>query len=175
VLRKDFLKYLAMAPIAGSVVKTDAIRKLGYHLTPTSRMPVLFMGHGNPMNAVEDNVFTRQWSKMAQDIPTPQAILIVSAHWETLDTKVYAGEKPKMIHDMSGFPKPLYEVDYPASGSPELANEIAEASNGSIAPTHDWGLDHGAWSVLVKMFPDANIPCFQLSLSTTRDFQHHYA
>lgn len=142
----------------------------------TPKMPVLFMGHGNPMNAVEDNDYTRGWAAMAKGIPTPKAILILSAHWETSgSTKIYAGEKPKMIYDMYGFPKNLYEVDYPAKGNPELAQQIASSvQHTTIAPTHDWGLDHGAWSVLVKMFPDATIPCFQMSLNTTRDLQWHY-
>jgi len=139
-------------------------------------MPVLFMGHGNPMNAVEDNAYTRGWAAITKDIPTPKAILIVSAHWETQGiTKVFAGQKPKMIYDMYGFPRNLYEVDYPAAGSPELAQSIADSiSNARIAPTHDWGLDHGAWSVLVKMYPNATIPCFQMSLNKTRDMQAHY-
>ncbi len=142
----------------------------------TGKMPALFMGHGSPMNAIEDNQYTRTWEKLAQDIPTPKAILIVSAHWETQrKTQIYAGTKPKMIYDMYGFPKNLYEVQYPASGNPALANDISkEVTNFDIAPTHEWGLDHGAWSVLVKMFPKADIPCFQLSLNTTRDLQYHY-
>ena len=136
-------------------------------------MPALFLGHGSPMNAVEDNEYTRGWAELAKEIPTPKAIVIVSAHWETQGTKVFAGEKPPMIYDMYGFPQNLYEVKYPAPGSPELAEQIS-ASIHNIAPTHDWGLDHGAWSVLVKMFPEASIPCFQLSLNKTRDFQWHY-
>ena len=142
----------------------------------TARMPALFLGHGSPMNAVEDNVYTRGWTEMAKGIPTPKAILIVSAHWETRGgTKVFSGQKPKMIYDMYGFPKNLYEVDYPVDGQPELAQEIVDSvSYTEVAPTHDWGLDHGAWSVLVKMFPEANIPCFQISLNQTRDLQWHY-
>ena len=143
-------------------------------LNENTNMPVLFIGHGNPMNAVEDNVFTRGWSEMVNDIPIPKAILIISAHWETSGgTKVFSGEKPKMIYDMYGFPKNLYEVQYPCKGSPELAQEIS-AGVSDIALTHEWGLDHGAWSVLVKMFPDIAIPCFQLSLNRTRDLQWHY-
>ena len=138
------------------------------------KMPVLFMGHGSPMNAIEENPYTRAWAELVNDIPAPQSILIISAHWETAGgTKVYAGTKPKMIYDMFGFPQNLYQVQYPCDGDPETATHIAETVE-EIAPTHEWGLDHGAWSVLVKMFPDATIPCFQLSLDSRRDFQWHY-
>lgn len=141
----------------------------------TNKMPVLFMGHGSPMNGIEDNKYTRAWVEITKDIPTPKAILIISAHWETRGTKIFAGEKPKMIYDMYGFPQALYEVQYPAPGSPEIAHEIADSvTYSSIEPTHEWGLDHGAWSVLTKMFPDASIPCFQMSLNKTRDLQSHY-
>ncbi len=137
---------------------------------------MLFLGHGSPMNAVQDNAYTRGWAELAKGIPRPKAILVISAHWETSGgTKVYAGVKPKMIYDMYGFPQNLYQVDYPCPGSPELAEEIASKVDfDNVAPTHDWGLDHGAWSVLVKMFPDADIPCFQMSLNRTRDMQWHY-
>lgn len=138
-------------------------------------MPVLFMGHGSPMNGVEDNKYTRGWAEITHDLPTPKAILIISAHWETKGTQVFAGEKPKMIYDMYGFPQPLYEVKYPAPGSPDLAQEISETIQyASVETTHEWGLDHGAWSVLTKMFPDATIPCFQMSLNKTRNLRWHY-
>lgn len=142
----------------------------------TEKMPVLFLGHGNPMNAVEDNVFTRKWAEVTKNIPTPKAILIISAHWETRGgTRVFSGEKPKMIYDMYGFPKHLYEVNYPAPGSPELAAEMVSKINfANVEATEKWGLDHGAWSLLVKMYPQANIPCFQMSLNYTRDLQWHY-
>lgn len=165
-------------------VKIAGLTSLGLVLDPRvmansiieKRMPVLFMGHGSPMNAVEDNPFTSGWRTMVQDIPKPKSILIISAHWETSGkTKIFAGEKPKMIYDMHGFPQNLYEVDYPCEGSPILASEIVkQVGLTNIVPTHDWGLDHGAWSVLVKMYPDASIPCFQLSLNNTRDLQWHY-
>ncbi len=111
---------------------------------------------------------------MVEDIPTPKAILVVSAHWETAaGTQIFAGEKPKMIYDMYGFPKKLYEVQYPSPGDPALAFDIAKKV-ANISTTVDWGLDHGAWSVLGKMYPEAKIPCFQLSLNRTRDLQWHY-
>ncbi len=138
-------------------------------------MPVLFMGHGSPMNAIESNSYTEGWKKLVKDIPTPKAILVISAHWETKGTKVLAVPQPKMIYDMYGFPKPLYEVNYPAPGSPTLAQEIKDnVKFTEIGLDHDWGFDHGAWSILVHMYPEATIPSFQLSLNTTRDMQWHY-
>lgn len=138
-------------------------------------MPVLFMGHGSPMNAIEDNTFTRGWKSLMAGVPTPKAILVISAHWETSGTKVLAVDKPKMIYDMYGFPEPLYQVKYPAAGAPELAQDIKErVKYTEVLLDHEWGLDHGAWSVLVHMYPNADIPCFQLSLNYTRDLQWHY-
>jgi len=138
-------------------------------------MPVLFMGHGSPMNAIENNEFTEGWKSLMKDIPTPKAILVISAHWESPGTKILAVDKPKMIYDMYGFPQELYQVKYPAPGAPELASEIKEnVTFTEIGLDHEWGLDHGAWSVLVHMYPDASIPCFQLSLNNTRDMQWHY-
>ncbi len=138
-------------------------------------MPVLFLGHGSPMNAIEDNKFTREWKEMVKDIPKPKAILVISAHWETKGTNILAVEQPKMIYDMYGFPKPLYEVTYPCKGDLELAEEIKnKITFTNIALNHQWGLDHGAWSILTHMYPDASIPCLQLSLSYTRDLQWHY-
>lgn len=138
-------------------------------------MPALFIGHGSPMNAIEDNLFTRQWRTLTADIPTPKAVLCVSAHWETTGTKVAAMESPRMIYDMYGFPKELYEVKYPCAGSPEMAKAVQEAVvKAQIEADHTWGLDHGTWSIMAHMYPEANIPCFQLSLNKTRDLQHHY-
>lgn len=138
-------------------------------------MPVLFMGHGSPMNAIENNSYTQGWKSMVKGIPTPTAILVISAHWETSGSKVLAVDKPKLIYDMYGFPKALYEVTYPCSGSPDIAEEIQKSiTHTQIELDHEWGLDHGAWSVLVHMYPDASIPCFQFSLNKTRDLQWHY-
>lgn len=172
--RNTFLKALAALSLSFNTLPLKALNHVLGPLDSTPKMPVLFMGHGSPMNAIEENPYTNGWRKMVKDLPTPSAILIISAHWETAGgTKVFAGEKPKMIYDMYGFPQNLYQVKYPSAGSPELAQEIS-ATISEIAPTHEWGLDHGAWSVLVKMFPDASIPCFQLSLNRTRDLQWHY-
>ncbi|MFN0274624.1 MAG: 4,5-DOPA dioxygenase extradiol [Chitinophagales bacterium] len=138
-------------------------------------MPVLFVGHGNPMNAIEDNEFSRGWGLMGKQLPLPKAILCVSAHWETKGTKVTAMEKPETIHDFGGFPQALFDVQYNAPGSPEFATETQKLiTHKNIELDYEWGLDHGCWSVLNKMFPEATIPVYQLSLDYTATPQQHY-
>lgn len=138
-------------------------------------MPVLFVGHGSPMNAVEENDFTRGWQKSVENISKPNAIVVISAHWETRGTFVTAMEKPRTIHDFYGFPQKLFDVQYPANGSLETAASIAENANGnSIGFDENWGLDHGAWSVLVHLFPNAEIPVLQLSLDYARSPKEHF-
>ena len=139
------------------------------------RMPVLFIGHGSPMNAIEDNEFSKGWQEAAKALPKPKAILCISAHWETWGTLVTAMEKPKTIHDFGGFPQGLYDVQYPAPGSPWLADETrATIQNVAVGLDSDWGLDHGCWSVLSRMYPQADIPVVQLSLDYTKKPQEHY-
>lgn len=138
-------------------------------------MPVLFIGHGSPMNAVEENDFTRGWQKSIENIKKPKAIIVISAHWETRGTFVTAMERPRTIHDFYGFPQTLFDVQYPANGSFETANLIAENANGNpIGFDETWGLDHGAWSVLVHMFPNAEIPVLQLSLDHNHSPKEHF-
>jgi len=140
-----------------------------------TRMPVLFLGHGSPMNAIEDNPFSRSWSEAAKAIPRPQAILCVSAHWETRGLGVTAMEKPRTIHDFGGFPSELYAMQYPAPGSPMLARRAGEIIHSApVIPDQRWGLDHGTWSVLCRMYPEADIPVVQLSLDRTQPSQFHY-
>ena len=141
-----------------------------------TRMPVLFVGHGSPMNAIEDNEFSRAWGELGASLPRPTAILCVSAHWETVGPYVTAMAHPKTIHDFSGFPKPLYDMRYPAPGSPDLARLVRQ----HVGPTevrldHEWGLDHGTWSVLCRMFPGGDIPVVQMSLDRTKEPAVHYA
>jgi 4,5-DOPA dioxygenase extradiol len=144
-------------------------------LAKTNKMPVLFAGHGSPMNAIEDNVFSRGWRDIAKTLPTPQAILCISAHWETRGTHVTGMQKPRTIHDFGGFPQALYEAQYPAAGSPALAQEaIATIQKTRVGLDQEWGLDHGAWSVLKQMYPDASIPVVQLSLDHYQPAQYHY-
>jgi 4,5-DOPA dioxygenase extradiol len=135
-------------------------------------MPVLFLGHGSPMNAIQDNEFTRKLSALGSALPKPEAILVVSAHWESDGTEVLVSAKPPTIHDFYGFPEKLFQVEYPAPGAPEKARETAKLLPGAQL-SERWGLDHGTWSVLVHMFPQANIPVYQVSLSRHLSFSLH--
>jgi 4,5-DOPA dioxygenase extradiol len=138
-------------------------------------MPVLFVGHGSPMNALEDNEFSRGWRDVARRLPAPRAILCVSAHWETAGTLVTAMENPRTIHDFGGFPPALFEVKYPAPGSPWLAGEVGRSVRKTqVGLDLEWGLDHGAWSVLKQMWPEAEIPVAQLSLDAEQEGAYHY-
>jgi len=138
-------------------------------------MPVLFIGHGSPMNAIERNQFTEGWRSIAATLTKPDAILCISAHWETWGTCVTAMDKPKTIHDFGGFPKELYEVQYPSPGSPELAEEIKNViTKADIRMDKDWGLDHGCWSVIKHFYPAADIPTIQFSLDYSRSPEYHY-
>lgn len=139
------------------------------------KMPILFVGHGSPMNAIEENEFVAGFRQKATELPRPSAILCISAHWFIRGTKFTAMDKPKTIHDFYGFPKPLYEVQYPAKGDPELAQESKQL----VLPTetdldHDWGLDHGTWSVLKHMYPEADIPVVQMSIDYTKPAEYHF-
>jgi len=138
-------------------------------------MPVLFIGHGSPMNGIEDNEFSKRWAAMAKEIPVPTAVLVVSAHWLSHGTLVTAMEFPKTIHDFGGFPQELFEVQYPAPGNPALADEVVSlVKRVNIGLDHDWGLDHGTWSVVRHMYPEAKIPVLQLSIDYTKPPQYHY-
>jgi 4,5-DOPA dioxygenase extradiol len=139
-------------------------------------MPVLFVGHGSPMNALEDNEFTKGWKEAVSKIPKPSAILCVSAHWLTNGTFVTAMKQPKTIHDFGGFPQALFDAQYPAPGSPEVAQEVSELVKSTpVGLDHDeWGLDHGTWSILKQMYPDADIPVLQLSIDYYKPGAWHY-
>ncbi len=138
-------------------------------------MPALFIGHGNPMNAIEDNEFSLAWQEAAKEIPKPEAILCISAHWETHATQVTAMETPRTIHDFYGFSRPLFEKQYHAPGSPGLAQRVIDLLGPArVKPDHSWGLDHGTWSVLCRMYPQADVPVVQLSLDRSIDAAGHY-
>jgi 4,5-DOPA dioxygenase extradiol len=148
-----------------------------YATNAMKRMPVIFFGHGNPMNALLDNDYARGWAKLGAGLPRPKAVLCVSAHWYTPELAVTAMTRPRTIHDFGGFPRALHEVQYPAPGAPELAARV----RGLFAPVgvrldeETWGLDHGTWSVLCHVFPDADVPVVQLSIDETQPAEWHYA
>jgi len=156
-------------------MKINDINKITEPSVNSEQMPVLFVGHGSPMNAIEENEFVQGWREVAKTLPKPNAILCVSAHWETRGTFVTAMEKPRTIHDFGGFPQELFDVQYPAPGSPELAKEIKSIIRKTeVGLDERWGLDHGCWSVLKRMYPAADVPIIQMSLDYTRPAQYHY-
>ncbi|WP_266206306.1 4,5-DOPA-extradiol-dioxygenase [Pontibacter kalidii] len=158
-----------MTSIAAFSRFTSDLKEDGY------LMPVLFMGHGSPMNGIEDNEFTQKWKELAKDIPTPKAVVVVSAHWLSKGTRITAMDFPKTIHDFGGFPQELFAVQYKAPGSPEIAKETAALiKSATVEMDHDWGLDHGAWTVIRHMYPEANVPVLQLSIDYTKGPQYHY-
>ncbi len=151
------------------------LQNISDQFTKTERMPVLFLGHGSPMNAIEENQFVRGFREISKKIPTPNAILCMSAHWFTKGTFVTSGEIQKTIHDFYGFPPELFAVQYPAKGNPALAKETVELlSPNPVIETDSWGLDHGAWSVIRHLYPEANIPVIQMSIDYTKSAQYHF-
>ena len=146
-------------------------------IAPDSRlMPVVFAGHGSPMNAIEDNRWSRGFAALADLVPRPRAILAISAHWYVDGTFVTANATPRTIHDFGGFPRPLYEIEYPASGHADLARRVVDIlGDEPAAPSMDWGLDHGTWSVLRWMYPNADVPVIQLSIDRRQSPKHHVA
>ncbi len=151
------------------------LSKMSDSLNSTARMPVLFIGHGSPMNAIEDNEFVREWQKMGSTLPKPTAILCISAHWETRGTFVTAMEKPITIHDFGGFPRSLFEVQYPAPGNPELAHKTKELIRKTeVSLDNKWGLDHGAWSVIKNLYPQADVSVIEMSLDYCQPARYHY-
>lgn len=173
--RKSFLKSLALLPLTGTAMKLSALNTFSNTLRTTDQMPILFMGHGSPMNAIEDNEFSRTWKQLGTTLPKPSAILCISAHWETKGTMVTAMEKPQTIHDFGGFPKALFDVEYPAPGSPEVANETKKAITSTpVGLDQQWGLDHGCWSIVKNIYPKADIPIVQMSMDYTQGPEYHY-
>jgi 4,5-DOPA dioxygenase extradiol len=171
--RKHFIKLsigvIGMTTLAGFRAFTDDLKE------QDAVMPVLFMGHGSPMNGIEHNEFSAYWAKLAKELPIPKAILVVSAHWLTRGTKITAMDSPRTIHDFGGFPDELFAVQYPAPGNPSLAKETTDIIKSTqVELDHDWGLDHGAWTIIRHMYPDASIPVLQLSIDYTKGPQYHY-
>lgn len=153
----------------------QSLGNLRDRLGPSPRMPIVFLGHGSPMNALEDTAFSRAWRDLGQALPRPKAILVVSAHWMTRGTTlVDVSAAPRTIHDFRGFPKPLYEMTYPAPGDPQRAREVVTLLASHHGAEDDtWGLDHGAWTVLKFLYPGADVPVFQVSIDMARDLDWH--
>lgn len=150
-------------------------RNFTQRLPQTDLMPTIFIGHGSPMNGIEHNEFSQSWVDLAKNIPVPKAVLVVSAHWYTHGTFVTAMDFPTTIHDFGGFPQALFNVQYPAPGNPGLATEISTLIQSTdVALDHDWGLDHGTWTIVRHMYPEANIPVLQLSIDYTKSPAQHY-
>ena len=174
--RKTFAKLLVTSPILLSTMTLKELNYLTQSFASTPQMPLLFVGHGNPMNAISNNQYAQEWQKIGQNLPTPSAILCVSAHWETNGTFVTAMQMPQTIHDFGGFPQALFDVQYPAQGSPALATQISQlVTTTNVQPNYDWGLDHGCWSVLKHIYPKNNIPVLQLSLNYNQPLSWHYS
>lgn len=166
---------MALLPFILKAMKLQELNKITSTFNSTEKMPVLFLGHGSPMNAIEENDFVKGFRKIAKEIPKPNAILCVSAHWETRGTYVTAMEHPATIHDFGGFPKALFDVQYPAPGSPELARETQSIiQKTAVGLDEKWGLDHGAWSVIKHLYPNADVPVIQMSLDYYQSPQYHY-
>lgn len=173
--RKQFIKSMALLPIIGSSMTLKDLNKMTSTMSNTGKMPVLFLGHGSPMNAIEENEFVSTFRKLGQELIRPNAILCISAHWETNGTYVTTMQNPRTIHDFGGFPQALFDVQYPAPGSPELATETKHIINKTAVGLDDkWGLDHGAWSVIKHLYPKADIPVIQMSIDYTKSAKYHY-
>lgn len=173
--RIEFLKLIGLSSIGYAMTNLNELNKIAITFPNTAKMPVLFIGHGNPMNAIEENIFVQGFRNVANKIEKPNAILCISAHWLTNGTKVTAMSFPKTIHDFGGFPDELFQVQYPAKGSPSLASETKSL----LYPTpvefdEKWGLDHGSWSILRRMYPEADIPVIQLSIDYSKPMQWHF-
>jgi len=174
--RKSFLKSMALLPLVTCCMKLQDFPKLVEKAPNTTKMPSLFVGHGSPMNALADNAFTRSLRKLGTEFKKegkkPSAILVVSAHWLTRGSFVNISPKPETIHDFGGFPQELFDMQYPAPGAPEKAKETALLSH-LLFETEEWGLDHGTWSILLHLFPEADVPVFQLSIDFHQPLQYH--
>jgi 4,5-DOPA dioxygenase extradiol len=168
--------FIGLSLSTGTMIGINEWLKLKDNVTSEDiEMPVLFVGHGSPMNALEDNKYSREWRRIAAKIPVPKAILCISAHWLTKGSFITAMDKPKTIHDFGGFPRELFEVEYPAPGYPALAEKTKQMmSEIELGLDYQWGFDHGSWSVTRQMYPEANIPMLQLSIDYHKPSDYHY-
>ena len=174
--RSDFLKMMAVLPLGGFSMNLNELKNITDGYSNTRQLPVLFVGHGSPMNAIADNAFTRSLGKWGNTFEEkPRAILVISAHWLTHGSHVMVSPKPRTIHDFGGFPQALYQIEYPADGSPEYASETRRlVTSTNVTDDDTWGLDHGAWTILRHMFPKADIPVYQLSIDYAKPPVYHY-
>lgn len=173
--RKAFLSSVGLLSLSGIAFGTRHLSKLAEGSETTPLMPVLFLGHGSPMNAIEENEFVAGFRAIGKDLPKPKAILCISAHWETNGTFVTAMEYPRTIHDFGAFPKALYDVQYPAPGSPELAKNTQNiVSSTEVKADYSWGLDHGAWTVIKHLYPKADVPVVQMSIDRRKPAAYHF-
>ncbi len=172
--RQEFITGLAALPLSSVAMNIQEFSALSKQNAQKEPMPVLFIGHGNPMHALWDDAFARKLSEIGTNLEKPAAILVVSAHWLTKGTLVAGTAKPDTIHDFGGFPKELFQVRYEAAGAPELAKEVAVHVPGAKLD-EEWGLDHGAWTVLRHMYPKADIPVFQMSIDYSQPESYHLA
>jgi 4,5-DOPA dioxygenase extradiol len=171
--RKTFLTLMAGTTGMAAMGAVRMLHEL-YAETDTL-MPALFVGHGSPMNGIEDNLFSNRWKQLGKELPAPKAVLVVSAHWLTKGTFVTAVEKPQTIHDFGGFPQALFDAQYPAPGDGALAKSISEfITEPAIGLDHEWGLDHGSWTILKHIYPNADIPVLQLSIDYNQPAAYHY-
>jgi 4,5-DOPA dioxygenase extradiol len=172
--RRSFIQHIALGTFIMGTVK-DLKDTFASTKNSDGIMPALFVGHGSPMNAIEDNEFSKEWGTIGKSLPHPKAILCVSAHWQTKGTMVTAMEKPQTIHDFGGFPQELFNKQYSAPGSQEFAKQTKDlVKKTTVVLDNDWGLDHGTWSVLCRMYPQADIPTYQLSLDYSQSPEYHY-
>lgn len=173
--RDEFIKTALAGLIGSTMMDLNSFAACVDDGKKTTRMPALFIGHGSPMHALAQNDFTRTLQKTGNSLPLPKAILVVSAHWQTNGTFVANTAKPKTIHDFGGFPRALFEVEYPAPGAPEWANQTQQLiTSTQVKFDHDMGFDHGTWTILKHMYPQAQVPVYQLSLDYTKPPQYHY-
>jgi len=173
--RRRFIKTLGLLPLAGFSMNLNDLKKISDHFSASPIMPIIFFGHGSPMNAIEQNEFSKKWQELGKQLPKPTAIISVSAHWETKGTMITYLDKPKTIHDFGGFPQALFDVQYPAPGHKELAIETQKLiTSSTLILDEQWGLDHGTWSILKHLYPLADIPVLQLSIDYTKNPQYHY-
>jgi 4,5-DOPA dioxygenase extradiol len=171
--RKTFIRSMLGFAALGSLGSALSLKNLLSEEDYT--YPVLFVGHGSPMNGIEDNNFSQQWKKQVEHLPTPKAVLVVSAHWLTRGTYITAMEKPQTIHDFGGFPQELFDVQYPAPGSPEIAEQTKNLiTTATVGLDHEWGLDHGTWTIVRHMYPNADVPVLQLSIDYNQPASYHY-